>query len=147
MTPPTPEEVARLLLRLRDEWKELGLFWKELGLFWPATDAMNEAADALEAEHAGRVAAEAEIEALKHDMKHMYESLNGEAAARVRADARAERLREALRDLLGQTNNIEVLGEWSALDVNLTTSKKMRAEVDKIIARCRDCLAAKGDAT
>jgi hypothetical protein len=48
---------------------------------------------------------------------------------------------EALRELLRHTSNIEVLGEWSALEMNFTPAKKLRAQVDAVIADARVALA------
>ena len=52
--------------------------------------------------------------------------------------AALQECREALTRLLGQTGNIEVLGEWSALDINPTSSRKCRAIVDAAIKQASD---------
>lgn len=54
----------------------------------------------------------------------------------------AASLAQALRKLLGQVSNIEVLGENSALDTNISSSKQMRAKVDEIVAESRAAIAA-----
>jgi outer membrane protein TolC len=51
-------------------------------------------------------------------------------------------LREALQALLGQTTNIEVLGEWEALDINFSSRKKARAKVEEVIGNARAALKA-----
>jgi hypothetical protein len=47
---------------------------------------------------------------------------------------------EALAALLRQTNNIEVLGEWEAVDINRSLRKTTRARVDAVIERARAAL-------
>ncbi len=54
---------------------------------------------------------------------------------------REKELVEALKELLYQVNNIEVLGEWSALDMNRSSGKKLRAEVDATVTKSREALA------
>ena len=49
-------------------------------------------------------------------------------------------LRDALTKLLRHTNSIEVLGEWSATDTNISSGKKLRAEVDACIKEARAAL-------
>jgi hypothetical protein len=44
--------------------------------------------------------------------------------------------------LLGVLGHIEVLGEWSALDINLTLSKQYRAKVDDKVAAARAAIAS-----
>ena len=53
----------------------------------------------------------------------------------------APKLLRALRALLQQTGNIEVLGEWEALDMNHSSRKKVRATVDQVIADARAAIA------
>lgn len=48
----------------------------------------------------------------------------------------------ALKALLNQTSNIEVLGEWEALDINFNMRKKVRAKVDSAIAVARQALGS-----
>ncbi len=55
-------------------------------------------------------------------------------------ETRVAALENSLTALLRQTSNIEVLGEWSALDMNYKTSKKYRAQVDAVIAEARALL-------
>ena len=43
----------------------------------------------------------------------------------------------ALEELLVQRNNIEVLGEWSALDINFSMQKKARASIDATVDKAR----------
>jgi len=57
-----------------------------------------------------------------------------------KANADAKRLRECLAKLLRQTNNIEALGEWEALDINPSMRRTTRAQVDAVIADCRAAL-------
>lgn len=47
--------------------------------------------------------------------------------------ARVAELEGALRALLKQVNNIEVLGEWEALEINRSLRKTTRAKVDAVI--------------
>lgn len=49
--------------------------------------------------------------------------------------------RDALRQLLRETNNIEVLGEWEAQDINFSSRKKVRARVDAVITTARTAVA------
>lgn len=51
-------------------------------------------------------------------------------------------VRLALEKLLRQVNNIEVLGEWSAQDINRSSQRRFRAQVDAVVAECRAALAA-----
>ncbi len=48
---------------------------------------------------------------------------------------------EALQWLMGQVNNIEVLGEYSALDINPGSQRRMRAALDATLEKCRSALA------
>lgn len=57
-------------------------------------------------------------------------------------EAALAKAREALAALLRETNNIEVLGEWSGLDINHGLQKKARAKVDSVIQQAREALAA-----
>jgi hypothetical protein len=51
----------------------------------------------------------------------------------------------ALEELLGQRSNIEVLGEWSERDVNLSNQQRLRARVDATVEKARAAIkAAKG---
>jgi hypothetical protein len=59
-----------------------------------------------------------------------------------KAEQQAAGLRAALEKLLGQTSNIEVLGEWEAMDINSGLRKKYRAIVDQVVSDCRSALAA-----
>lgn len=60
--------------------------------------------------------------------------------------AAAPELLMALQALLRQTNNIEVLGEWSGLDVNRQSQKRVRAEVDEVKAAAKAAIAkARGE--
>jgi len=52
-----------------------------------------------------------------------------------------EELLACLKELLYSVNNIEVLGEFSALDINRTSQKKMRAEIDATVAKCRAAIS------
>ena len=56
-------------------------------------------------------------------------------------------LRDALTKLLGQVNNIEVLGEWVATDTNITAERKLRAQVDAVIKDCRAAINPTGGTT
>lgn len=51
-------------------------------------------------------------------------------------------VREALAELVRFVPNIEVLGEWSAMDINLSMQKKTRAQLDAMIERARAALSA-----
>jgi hypothetical protein len=55
----------------------------------------------------------------------------------ARLIAAAPDLLAALKALLHATNNIEVLGEWEALDINPNQRKKTRAQVDEVITQSR----------
>ena len=55
--------------------------------------------------------------------------------------AELSRKHKALVALLGQLGNIEVLGEWSALDINPTASRKYRATVDRVVEAARAAIA------
>lgn len=57
--------------------------------------------------------------------------------ANARLIASAPDLLAALEALLPMTNQIEVLGEWSALEINRRSEVKVRAEVDAVIALSR----------
>jgi hypothetical protein len=48
---------------------------------------------------------------------------------------------EALKALIQESSTIEVLGEWSAMDVNHTMSKKYRARTDAVIQQAQSLLA------
>jgi hypothetical protein len=50
--------------------------------------------------------------------------------------------REALIKMLSNQGNIEVLGEWSALDMNIKSGKRLRAKVDADTIVARSALAA-----
>jgi hypothetical protein len=56
--------------------------------------------------------------------------------------SREAKLEAALRALLGQVSNIEVLGEWSAQDINLKSQRTARAKIDAVVADARAALAA-----
>ncbi len=71
----------------------------------------------------------------------MERAIAAEHAREADQQAIAE-LRKALRALLRQTNNIEVLGEWSAEDRNHANQKKLRAEVDAVKAQALAAIAA-----
>lgn len=58
----------------------------------------------------------------------------------VSAEEERDKLKEALRGLLGQLSNIEVLGEWEAEDINRGMRKTVRQKVDAVIAQCREAL-------
>jgi hypothetical protein len=70
-------------------------------------------------------------------LKHWEE---GQAANRLLIAA-APDLLEALQKLLRIQNDVEVLGEWEALDINTGSRKKTRAKVDEIHAQA--CAAVK----
>lgn len=55
--------------------------------------------------------------------------------------AKCEVMEKALRALLGQLSNIEVLGEWEALDCNWSMRKTVRAKVDSIVEQASAALA------
>ncbi|MFK4444668.1 hypothetical protein ABH944_004828 [Caballeronia udeis] len=55
--------------------------------------------------------------------------------------AAAPDLLEALQKLLRIQNDVEVLGEWEALEINVGMRKKTRAKVDEIHAQA--CAAVK----
>jgi hypothetical protein len=57
--------------------------------------------------------------------------------ANARLIAAAPELMSALVALLRETNNIEVLGEWEALDINFKSRKTVRAKVDEVISQAR----------
>lgn len=56
-------------------------------------------------------------------------------------EASEARLREALTKLMCITGDIEVLGEWEALDMNYNLRRTTRAKVDAVIAEARAALA------
>lgn len=66
------------------------------------------------------------------------DGVNGAAYARL--FAAAPELRDSLKALLAELMDIEVLGEWEALDINTSSRKKVRARVDAIVAQCRAAL-------
>ena len=53
-----------------------------------------------------------------------------------------EQARAALRKLLSAVNNAEVLGEWSALEINHGMQKKTRALIDADVEFAHQALAA-----
>lgn len=60
--------------------------------------------------------------------------------------ARSEALTEALRELLGKVGNIEVLGEWSALDMNHASQRSARKSIEATVAKARATLEKAGGA-
>lgn len=60
----------------------------------------------------------------------------------VRACNSHDALVAALKSVLAQANNIEVLGEWSVQDINHSAQKRVRAQVNAIYADARAALAA-----
>jgi len=52
-----------------------------------------------------------------------------------------EQQHRALQGLLSQTSNIEVLGEWSALDINIKSQKTARVKIDETVAAARAALS------
>jgi hypothetical protein len=47
----------------------------------------------------------------------------------------------ALESLMRNLSNIEVLGEWEALDINPKSRRELRPKVDAVIAQARAILA------
>lgn len=72
---------------------------------------------------------------------HMTDAAHILAAQLVAAEELRDELVAALTALLAQRNNIEVLGEWSALDMNHTSGRKVRATIDSVVAQGRAALA------
>lgn len=52
-----------------------------------------------------------------------------------------DELLAALKAVLGILNNVEVLGEWEATDTNYSSRKRVRAQVDAVVADARAALA------
>lgn len=79
------------------------------------------------------------------DINHATEESQEADAALMAANARliaaAPDLLAALADLMRHTNSIEVLGEWVAADINHTSERKLRAQVDACIATARAAIA------
>jgi len=48
--------------------------------------------------------------------------------------------RDALNELLHRTNDIEVIGEWEALDINPNLRRKLRPKIDSTIEKARFAL-------
>lgn len=51
-----------------------------------------------------------------------------------------DKLRTALEALLRQTSNIEVLGEWEALEINTGMRRTVREKVNAVIDQCDEAL-------
>ena len=85
-----------------------------------------------------------EIAAIGKTVARIYctNGMEAEDCANARLIAAAPDLLAALRALLQQTGNIEVLGEWEALDMNYTSRKRVRAQVDQVIADARAAIAS-----
>lgn len=62
------------------------------------------------------------------------------ADANARLIAAAPALYDALEKLLGERNNIECLGEDSALEINHGLQKKTRARIDQVVTEARAAL-------
>ncbi len=68
-----------------------------------------------------------------------------QAAALVRAANLLPELVTALEALLRNLSNIEVLGEWEALEINPCSASKLRPKVDAVIAQAHAALARARD--
>jgi len=51
-----------------------------------------------------------------------------------------EAAEKALRKLTNEIGNIEVLGEYEALDINTGSRKKMRSRIDGVEVECREAI-------
>jgi hypothetical protein len=67
----------------------------------------------------------------------IIEAVNSHAALL----SRVRELEGALRTLLGQVLNIEVLGELSAMDTNHSQQKRMRDHIDEVVKAARAALS------
>lgn len=65
-----------------------------------------------------------------------YPAINAVAELKEERD----KLRKALEALLRQTSNIEVLGEWEALEINTGMRKTVREKVNAVINQCDEAL-------
>ena len=78
---------------------------------------------------------------------HYGEEWDGDGSSLCRSlEQRLAAAVMAMEQVMGQANNIEVLGEWEVLDINRTLRKKYREHIDDIYKRARETLdAIRGD--
>ena len=54
-------------------------------------------------------------------------------------------LREALKKLMGHVGNIEMLGEWSALEINASKAEVLRCQVIAVVNECEAAINPTGE--